>query len=502
MTEASDDNTPARLPYDPAPSFTPQPPVSELLLLDAVELARRLRCGALSARSLAEDCLAQLDRFDPLINAVPTRVAVAEVLAQADAADRRRMAGEALPPLHGLPLVVKDLTPTRGLRTTRGSPLFADWVPDADALHVARLRQAGAILVGKSNTPEFGAGSHTFNPVFGVTRNPHAPGRSAGGSSGGAAAALAAGMVPLADGSDMGGSLRNPAAFCNVVGLRPSIGRVPEWPALMQWQSRLGVQGPMGRSAADVALLLTVIGQPDRRDPLSLRHPAIAMDASLHFDPQGVRLGWTPDLGVLPVEREIVDVCTAALADFRRLGCLVEADRPEVDEAMDVFRTLRAHAFAAAFGEFVRTRPEAVKPTIVGNCERGFALDGEALAAADQARTRVYQRFLAFFDRCDFLLLPTTQVLPFPVDREWVEEIDGVRMVDYIDWMSSCCIISVTGLPAASIPVGVGVSGLPVGLQIVGPPGGDMDVLRLAHAFQLVTDHHRRRPPILSAVAS
>ena len=479
----------------PEPEFSPQPVADPLCLLDACELLVRMDRGELSAVEIMKAHLSQIDRFNPAVNAICTRVDGDVLLKQAADADAARAQGRA-GVLCGLPMAVKDLVATQGIRTTMGSR-HADQIPKSDALLVTRLKAAGAVIVGKTNVPEFGAGSHTFNDLFGVTRNPYDLGRTAGGSSGGAAAALATGMLPLADGSDMGGSLRNPAAFCNVVGFRPSIGRVPSVPTLMAWQSRLAVEGPMARSVRDCARLLSAMAGPDRRDPLSLVLPPEPFDSLAVDGWDGARVAFSPDLGETTVADTVRSVFEDATSVFASIGCAVAPDCPDLSGAMDVFRTLRASYYAQSLGPLHRSGA-SLKASLAQNVEAGFALTGEDLTRADVQRTRLHVNVCRFFDDFDFLVVPSTQVPPFPVATEWVREIDGQTMGDYLDWMSICCIISATGLPAISVPCGFTPEGLPVGLQIVGPPGGDLAVLRLAAAFEAVTGHGRKRPALIA----
>jgi amidase len=382
------------------------------------------------------------------------------------------------------------------MRTTWGSPLHADTVPARDELVVARLKAAGAIRVGKTNVPEFAAGSHTFNTLFGATHNPYRHGLSAGGSSGGAAAALAAGLVPIAEGSDMGGSLRNPAAFCNVVGLRPTPGRVPTHPAALGW-SQLSVQGPLGRTVGDVALAMSVLAGPDPRVPISLTDDPAAFAAPLPTELGGLRVAWAPDLGGrVTVDPAITSVLASAVGVFESLGAVVEEDCPDLSGADDVFGTLRAWLFEASFGEISRRSPDRVKESIRWNAELGGKLTGPDLARAEQLHTRLHERMVAFFERFDVLLAPTTQVLPFPVEIEYPTEIAGVHQDNYLEWMRSCTLISATGSPALSVPGGFTPDGLPVGLQIVGAPRADRRVLEVGHAFELATGFGRRRPDL------
>ena len=467
----------------------------DLCFRPATELATMLRAREISARELLEAHLDRIDRLNPTVNAVVTLDAEG-ARAAADAADAALAAGEDVGPLHGLPVAHKDTHATGGMRTTWGSPLHADTVPLHDELVVARLKAAGAIRVGKTNVPEFAAGSHTFNPLFGATHNPYRHGLSAGGSSGGAAAALAAGLVPLAEGSDMGGSLRNPAAFCNVVGLRPTPGRVPSWPAPMAW-SQLSVQGPMGRTVGDVALQLSVLAGPDRRVPIALGDDPSAFAAPLPDRLDGLRVAWAPDLGGrVTVDPAVTSVLAASVPVFEELGATVEEDCPDLSEADDVFGTLRAWFFAAVHLDRSRQHPDFVKESIRWNAEMGAKLTGADIARAEMARTMLHERMVAFFSRYDVLLAPTTQVLPFPVELEYPTEIAGVPQDDYLEWMRSCTMITATGSPALSVPGGFTPDGLPVGLQIIGAPRADRTVLEAGHAFEQATRFGERRPPL------
>ena len=467
--------------------------------MEARETVQRIARGELSARELMAETLAAIERLNPRVNALCTVLPADAAMELAADADAALAAGTSPGPLHGIPMAVKDLAATRGMRTTLGSRVFADHVPDHDALFVARLRAAGALIIGKTNTPELGAGSHTFNEVFGTTRNPYDLSKSAGGSSGGAAAALASRMLLLADGSDMGGSLRNPAAFCNVVGFRPSIGRVPSFPQAMAWQSRIAVEGPMARSVADCAWLLSVVAGPDPRDPLSLADSPGAFREPLERSLAGVRVAWTPDLGGLPFARAVVDVCAGAVRAFGELGADVSEAAPDLADAMAIFRTLRASFYAALAETLPEGGYDQLKETLRRNIDIGRALSARDLAEADMRRTALHQRVVAFFERHDVLALPTTQVLPFDIETEWVREIEGVRMGDYLDWMTSCCAITVTGCPAISVPCGFSPEGLPVGLQLVGRPRGDRELLEVAHAFERATGHSQLLPEVADA---
>jgi amidase len=464
--------------------------VTDICQLSAVELARLIRTTELSAREVVAAHLAQIERVNPGLNAIVTLVADR-------AMDRARLADEDLAndreigPLHGLPIAHKDLQPTNGIRTTFGSPIYRDFVPAEDSLLVDRLRRAGAIVVGKTNTPEFGAGSQTFNPVFGATLNPYDRTRTCGGSSGGAAVALATGMLPIADGSDMGGSLRNPASFCGVVGLRPSPGRVPVWPTTAAW-STLSVGGPMARSVADVALMLSGIAGPDTRSPIAIDESGSRFAASLERDFKGVRVAWWKDLGGVPVDRRVRAAVDAQRRVFESLGCIVEEAEPDFTDFDAVFKTVRALAFLADVAPRVDGHRDQVKETILWEIERGERLTAGEIVWAETKRTELYHRMRQFMERYDFFVLPTVQVPPFSVDQPYVSEIDGVAMGTYIDWMKSCYYISTVGNPAISVPCGLTPEGLPVGLQIVGRHRDDWGLLQMARAFEGAAVSSRR----------
>jgi amidase len=456
---------------------------SDICSTSAVELARLLRAKELSARDVVGAHLTQIERVNPAVNAIVTLVAE-QAMERARLADEDLARGRSVGPLHGLPIAHKDLQPTSGIRTTFGSPIYKDFVPSEDSLLVDRLRRAGAIVVGKTNTPEFGAGSQTFNPVFGSTLNPYDHTRTCGGSSGGAAVALATGMLPIADGSDMGGSLRNPASFCNVVGLRPSPGRVPVWPTDTAW-STLSVDGPMARTVADVALILSAIAGPDPRSPIALDEPGSRFAAPLDRDLTGIRVAWWRDLGGLPVDRRVRDAVNARRSVFESLGCIVEEAEPDFTDADAVFKTVRALAFLTGVAPRVAGRRELVKDTILWEIDRGERLTPAEIAWADTKRSELYHRMRRFMARYDFFVLPTVQVPPFDIAQPYPTEIDGVAMKTYIDWMKSCYYISILGNPAISVPCGFTTGeGLPIGLQIVGRHRDDWGLLQIANAFE------------------
>jgi amidase len=463
--------------------------------LPATELARRIRAKEFSARDVVAAHLDRIERTNPSVNAIVTLDAE-RAMSQARLADDLLASGAAIGPLHGLPIAHKDLQITKGIRTTFGSPIYADFVPAEDSLLVERIRRAGAILIGKTNTPEFGAGSQTFNPVFGATRNPYDTTKTCGGSSGGAAVALACGMLPLADGSDMGGSLRNPASFCGVVGLRPSPGRVPIWPARLSW-SPLSVDGPMARNVADAALLLSAIAGPDPRSPIALGEPGERFAGRLDRGVAGVRVAWWKDLGGVPFDPIVARVVNDRRAVFESLGCVVEDAEPDFAGADEAFRTMRAVAFAAAHLDHAASNRARLKDTIVWELDRASRLTADDIGRAELLRTDLYHRMRSFFERYEFFVLPTVQVPPFDVEQPYPTEIAGVRMDTYIDWMKSCYYISVAGNPAISVPCGFTPDGLPVGLQIVARHQDDWGLLQMAHAFERAARVSASAPNVL-----
>ncbi len=466
--------------------------MTDVCFLPAVEQARLLRSGQLSAVELLEAHLAQIERINPSVNAIVTLVPdIARE--RAAAADDRLRRGEPAGLLDGLPVAHKDLVLTAGIRTTMGSPIYADWVPEESSLIYERIQAAGGVTVGKTNTPEFGAGSQTFNPVFGATRNPYDLSKTCGGSSGGAAVAVACGMVPLADGSDLASSLRNPASFCNVVGLRPSPGRVPVWPSLDPW-SPLPVEGPMARTVADVALLLSAVAGPDERCPLSLPQAGGTFAPPLEPIVAGARIAWSPNAGGLPVEPPVREALAQVPAVLERLGCEIVDAFPDLSDAPDVFSTLRAVGFELSLGRLYDERGDQLKETIRWNIEVARRQTAADVARAMRAHAEIVERMRRFMTRVDAIALPVCQVTPFDIDVEWPREVAGVQMQSYIEWMRSCSDITVTGCPAISVPAGFTADGLPVGLQLVGRHGADLALLRLAHAFEQATRTGERRP--------
>lgn len=472
----------------------------DLNFVSARELARRIQAREVSAVEVLDAHLEQIGRVDPFVNAIVTLLPE-RARAQAEAADAALARGEDVGPLHGLPIAHKDTTDTKGIRTTYGSPIYRDFVPEENTLIVERIQRAGAIPIGKTNVPEFGAGSQTFNTVFGATRNPYDLTKTPGGSSGGAAAALATGMHPIADGSDLGGSLRNPGGYCNVVGFRPSPGRVPKVSSQSAWFD-MTTNGPLARTVGDVALLMSVIAGPDNRSPISLDDPGAVFAAPLERDFRGVRVAWSRDLGGLPVDPRTTAVLESQRGVFADLGIeLIEAE-PDLRDADEVFHILRAWNFESGYGELLDTRRDELKVTVIWNIEQGRELSGADVARAYRLRSALYQRVQAFFGEFDFLLAPVSQVPPFPVDTEYPTEINGMPMGTYIEWMRTCSRITVTAHPAISVPAGFTAEGLPVGLQIVGRARDDFGVLQLAHAFEQATNHWQQRPPVLNLAMS
>ena len=452
-------------------------------------LARLIRTRKVSATEVMRAFIAQIERVNPKVNAIVTFLPE-QALKAAKALDRKKSSA----PLAGLPIAYKDLVVTKGIRTTFGSPIYADHVPTENHAIVDRLTAAGAITIGKTNTPEFGAGSQTFNAVFGTTRNPYDLSKTCGGSSGGAAVAVACGMLPFADGSDLAASLRNPGNFCNVVGFRPTPGRVPNWPAVNGWQT-LSTLGPIGRTVEDTAFLLSAMAGPDPRHPPSIAEPGSVFGRPLKRNFKKARVAWSRDLGGLPVEPAVTAVLESQKKVFRELGCVVEEAEPDLSPATEAFHTLRALGFLDRLPLYRKHR-DKLKDTVIWNIEAGLKLTGEQIARGNELRTQVFHRMRAFLEKYDFLLCPVNQVAPFSVDEPYPTEIAGVKLDNYIDWMKSCYYITTTSHPAISVPAGFTPQGLPVGLQIVGRFRDDFGVLQLAHAFEQATQQWKRRPSV------
>ena len=461
----------------------------------AVAMAAAVRSREISARELLELHLGRIATVNPTINAIVS-LDEERARAAAAAADELLASGAPIGPLHGLPFAVKDTHEMAGWRTTYGSPLRSSYVPETDELLVSRIRGAGAVFLGRTNVPEFAAGSHTFNLVFGTTLNPWDLTRSAGGSSGGAAAALATGMVPLADGSDMGGSLRNPASFCNVVGLRPSLGRVPQWPSSNAWETT-SVGGPLARSVPDLALLLSVLAGPTPHVPLALGDPGSTFAPPLVGSLAGLRVALSVDLGgAFEVDDSVAAVVESVGPVLAAAGASVTSSYPALPEAEDTFRTLRAWHFHARLGALLAENPTGFKASLAENIRAGAPLTGADVARAYEQRTTLAERMVSFFGEHDVLVLPVSQVPPFPADQEFPASINGKPMSTYLDWMRSAYFITVTGCPAISVPAGFTADGLPVGIQIVAPHNQERRLLEVAHAFEHVTGFGVRRPPL------
>jgi amidase len=476
-------------------------PERDLCFTPATELVKLYRTRKVSPLEVVQAVLARVDQVNPQVNAYVT-IARESALKAARAATRALRRGAKLPPLHGVPVSIKDLEPTRGIRTTWGSKIFEHHVPEEDALIVLRLKAAGAIVVGKTNTPEFGAGANTFNAVFGATRNPWNPALSCGGSSGGAAVALATGMGPIAQGSDLGGSLRIPASFCGVVGLRTTPGLVPVYPRELAWDS-LSVSGPMARTVVDTALMLSVLAGPDDRAPLSyavdtrdflkaVRNPSV----------KGWRVAWTPDLnGLIPVDAEVAKVAEGALKVFRSLGVKVEAACPDFSEVNEIVLATRGLSMVALHADKLVQWKGEMQKGLVWNIEQGLRLTPQEIARGEKLRTALWHRVRTFMETRDLLILPTVAVPPFPVEQPYPTEINGKTLDNYTQWFFLTYGISVTGLPAISVPCGFTRGGLPVGLQIVGRRRQEAAVLTAAAAFEAAALWEGRIPPVVSGRA-
>ncbi len=488
-------------PAQPHRSFNQ--PMNDIVALDALALSQRIRARELSCREVMRAYLQRISRIDPMYNAIVSLEPEERLLAQAGRCDEMLAKGQWQGWMHGMPQAPKDLAATRGIRTTFGSPIFAGFVPDHDALIVERARAAGAILIGKTNTPEFGLGSQTFNPVFGATHNAWDPSKTAGGSSGGAAVALATRMLPVADGGDLMGSLRNPAAFNNIYGFRPSRGRVPAGPyAPDAFSQQLSTDGPMGRTVADVARLLATQAGHDPASPLSLDADGSAYAQALARDWQGARIGWLGDLaGYLPFDSGVLELCRAALGAFETIGCVV--DEASVDfppgQMWETWLTWRGFLVSGALAvhyDDLELRP-MLKPEAVWEIEQGLRTSALALYRASVARTTLYRAVLQAFERFDFLILPSAQVFPFDVQERWPKTVGGRAMDTYHRWMEVVILPTLTGCPALNVPAGFAMDGpskgLPMGMQIIGRPRNDLSVLQLGHAYELATpwDGHR-----------
>jgi len=474
-----------------------QPSFEEICFTEAAVLVELLRTKKVSAVEVMKAHLSQIARVNAKVNAIVTLVEEQRLLAEAQLADDALAKGKPLGPLHGLPIGVKDLNPTKGIRTTYGSPLYKDDIPKTDCLLVEREKRAGAIVIGKTNVPEFGLGSQTFNSVFGVTRNPYDLSKTCGGSTGGGAAAAVCGMVPLADGSDYGGSLRNPPNFCNVVGLRPSPGRVPNDPADLAWQT-FSVSGPVARTVKDCAFFMSVLAGPDARVPISMEQPGSQFTQRLEGrDFKGVRVAMFRDMG-LPWEPEVRDAIRAQGKVFESIGCSVEEAEPDYRDANECFLAWRHWTIESRFGDLLATKGDQLNEYIHWHVEEGRKLTGPYLSRVELKRSALYQRVREFLEEYEFFVLPVNQVLPFDVTEHYPTVIHGVSMDSYLCWMKSACYITTTGNPAASVPCAFSKSGLPIGIQIVGRNHDDWGVLQMAYAFEQARNLEKRRPVALS----
>ena len=471
---------------------------NELCFKPATELSQLLKSKALSATELMEAHIAQIESVNPKLNAIVTFLPeqALEAAKQADETiSKSNSDSNSLGVLHGLPVAHKDLASTKGIRTTFGSPIYKDFVPDKNDLLVDKLQTAGALTLGKTNTPEFGAGSQTFNEVFGATCNPYDQTKTCGGSSGGAAVALASGMVPIADGSDMGGSLRNPASFCNIAGFRPSPGRVPSEANGLAW-SPTAVYGPMARTVSDIALMMQAMSGYDSRDPLSIKESGDIFAKPLERDFKGVKVAWSKNLNDFPVDPQVTEVLEKQRKVFEDLGCIVEEVSPDFSGADNSFTTFRAQHFANGHRDHLVKHRDLLKESVIWNTEEGFKLTSADINLAERQRSELFMRLNRFMQDYEYILMPVAQVPPFDVTTEYITEINGETLPNYIAWMKSCYYISATGHPALSVPAGFTKDGLPIGLQIVGRHQADVAVLEMGHAYEGATEFWKQQPAI------
>jgi amidase len=479
---------------------------SNLVMLDAASLANVIRARQVSCVEVMTAYLDHIAKLNPQVNAIVAMQERASLLAQSEERDRQILRGEWLGPLHGFPLAVKDLMPVKGIRMTMGSPILKDFVPDADGIMVERLRRAGAIFIGKTNTPEFGLGSHTYNSVYGPTRNAYDQSRSAGGSSGGAAVALALRMLPVADGSDFGGSLRNPAGWNNVFGFRTSMGLVPT-NAQDGWFPSMSVVGPMARNVPDLAMLLSVQAGYDARVPLSATGEPSVFQRRLDANLKGKRIAWSGDFqGYLPFEAGVLDVCTRALKVFESMGCIVEEAQPDfsIDAVWRAWLELRAWQSGASLLLYYNdpAKRALMKPEAIFEIESGLKLTAFDIAAASAVRTAWYQAVRRFFEKYDYFIVPTAQLFPFDVNLHWPQEIAGRKMETYHEWMKGVLPVTMSGCPALAVPAGFSDAGLPMGIQIVGPLHAEFACLQLAYGYDTATSWSTKRLPALLGPAN
>jgi len=462
---------------------------TDICFAPASQLARLIKARKLSATEVVKAFIAQIERVNPKVNAIVTFVPELALKAAKKADRNSRYAG--------LPIAYKDLMPTKGIRTTFGSLIFEKNIPNEDGALVERLSAAGLVTLGKTNTPEFGAGSQTFNKVFGATKNPYDLTKTCGGSSGGAAAAVASGMLPFADGGDLAASLRNPGNYCNIVGFRPTPGRVSAYPESNVWNT-LSTLGPVARTVSDCAFLLAGMAGPDPRSPVSIAEPGEIFLKKLGRDFRKTRIAWSKDLGGLPVEPAVTQVLERQRSIFKDLGCVIEDAEPDFTGATESFETLRAVGFFHKVGPLMKEHQDKLKDTVIWNVEEGRRRSAEDVARAEVLRSGLFHRMRKFLETYDFLVCPVNQLPPYPVSTEWPREVAGVKMTNYLDWMKSCYYITITNHPAISVPAGFTEENLPVGIQIVGRYRDDFGVLQLAHAFEQANPAWKRRPAVAS----
>jgi amidase len=480
--------------------------LSELLAMDAVTLARTIKAKQVSCRTVMDAFLGHIDRINPTVNAIVSLQDRETLIKQADERDGQLARGEYLGWLHGFPQAIKDLTATKGIPTTQGSPLLRNFIPETDALVVERMKKSGAIIIGKTNTPEFGLGSQTYNNVFGATLNAYDQKKTAGGSSGGASVSVALHMQVVADGTDFGGSLRNPPAFNNLFGFRPSYGRVPSGPTDDVFVRQLGYPGPIGRTVSDLALLLSVMAGPDPRHPLSIEQDAGVLLEPLKRDFQDTRVAWLGDFdGYLAMEPGILELCQGSLKVFESIGCKIEMARPDFppEKVWESFVTLRHWLTAGNLYHFYDdpAQREQLKPEAQWEVEGGLELSAMDVYRASVNRSAAYQAAHRLFEKYDYLVLPTSQVFPFAVDVHWPREINGRKMDTYYRWMEVCFFATLIGCPVITVPVGFNRDGLPMGMQIIGRNHADLAVLQLAYAYEQATQWVSKHPPALLQLA-
>ena len=460
----------------------------------AVQQISMIRDRDISCKELLDLHIGNLKKYNPKVNAIVTQTLdLARI--SAEKSDQRIRSGENIGILEGLPVAIKDLQMTEGILTTEGSRIYKNRIPKKDSLIVSRIKNSGGVIIGKSNTPEFGAGSQTFNDVFGPTLNPYDLSKTCGGSSGGSAVALACGMSSIATGSDLGGSLRNPAAWCNVVGFRPTLGVVPSFTDL-PWNT-LSTDGPMARTVEDIVLQLKAISGKDEYIANSYyENIKFDLEKFLQKKPDKLKIAWGGNLGDRPIDNEILSITKDSLRNFTGMGFEVYEDYPDLSYSDEVFNAFRAYKFAFDHQDHIKKYPDLVKDTIKWNTENGIQLRAVDLGKMEQFRNDIWKKMISFFQNYDLFALPVTSVPPFSVDVEYPTKIDGVELQTYLDWMWPCYVISVTGMPSVSIPCGFNSDNLPVGLQLIASPFKDFDLLSSAYIFQENTKFHKIKPPI------